>query len=263
MGEFEERDVAKENDQYCQYKNLPVLLKRFSFEEKMGIATIYSSHAILFNRKSSDRTEVLPWCLETFVMLAMEAKEYADGNFRGKNEKKFIKMCNAIWDASAVVSKMPCGRFDLLDIFMPVTGLSQFHMQESPWIRQYRYWCIFNDDSAPVHMKTLFKRKMGTDYEDFLLLGHILQVLFIAQANNENVVIPQKALHYLLCIRFPEAAKCLKVTRESISNCNASSVQSLGILINMYIRCAHRSNMLLLRKGDQYIFHCLICLTSV
>ena len=57
----------------------------------MGIATIYSSHAILFSRKlrkMSNRTGVLPWCLETFIMLAMEAREYTDGNFKGKNERK-------------------------------------------------------------------------------------------------------------------------------------------------------------------------------
>lgn len=216
MDELEERDVAKENDQYCQYKNLPILLKRFSFEEKMGIATIYSSHAILFSqnfRKNSDRTGVLPWCIETFVMLAMEAKEYTDGNFRGRNEKKFIKMCNAIWDASAVVSRMPSSRFDFFDFFMAVTALNQFHMQESPWIRQYRYWRIFNDNAEPVHLKNVFKQRFGTGYEDFMLLGHVLQVLFVAQANNEKVTIPQKALHYLLCVRFPVAALHLKVTR--------------------------------------------------
>lgn len=216
MQELEKRDPAKENDQYRQYKNLPILLKRFSFEEKMGIATVYSSHAILFGRKlrkEHDHTGVLPWCLETFVMLAMEAIEYSDGDFRGKNENKFIKMYNAIWEASAVVSKVPCGRFGFLDVFMAVTALNQFHVQESPWIRQYRYWCIFNDNASPVNLKTMFKQKMGTDYEDFLLLGSILQVLFIAQANNKNVIIPQKALHYLLCVRFPEATKHLKVTR--------------------------------------------------
>lgn len=216
MEELEERDASKENDQYCHYENLPILLKRFSFEEKIGIATMYSSHAILFSqkiRKSNDRTGVLPWCLETFVMLAMEAREYTDGNFRGKNEKKFIKMCNAIWDATSVVSRMPSGRFDFFDFFMAVTALNQFHMQESPWIRQYRYWRIFNDNAAPVQLETVFKQKFGTGYEDFLLLGHVLQVLFVAQANNENVTIPQKALHYLLRVRFSVAAMHLKISR--------------------------------------------------
>lgn len=102
MDDLEEqgtRDVVKDNDQYCQYEKLPILLKRFSFEEKMRMATIHSSRAILFNRnyRKSNRAGVLPWCLETFVMLAMEAQEYAAGDFEGKNERKFIKMCNAIY----------------------------------------------------------------------------------------------------------------------------------------------------------------------
>jgi len=51
MDDLEEqgtRDVVKDNDQYCQYEKLPILLKRFSFEEKMRMATIHSSRAILF-----------------------------------------------------------------------------------------------------------------------------------------------------------------------------------------------------------------------
>ena len=213
MEEFEERDATKENDQYCQYKNLPILLKRFTFEEKMRIATVYSSRVILFSHKLWEKGEsarVLPWCLETFVMLAMEAREYTDGDFKGKNENKFIKMYNAIWDASAVVTRMPCGRFDFIDIFMATTALNQFHMQESPWIRQYRYWCIFNDNSAPVHLESVFKQKMGTDYEDFLLLGDILQVFFIAHSNNKNAIIPQKALLYLTFYNFTNMKKSLR-----------------------------------------------------
>lgn len=115
--------------------------------------------------------------------------------------------------ASDVVSRMPCGRFEFLDMFMPVTALNQFHMQESPRIRQYRFWHVFNDDTDYVNMKSVFKQKMGTNYEDFLLLGYILQLLFIAQTER-NIIISQKTLHYLLYDRFPEAARRLKVTRE-------------------------------------------------
>ena len=111
---------------------------------------------------------------------------------------------------SAVVTRMPCGRFDFIDIFMAITALNQFHMQESPWIRQYRYWCIFNDNSAPVHLESVFKQKMGTDYEDFLLLGDILQVFFIAQSNNKNAIIPQKALLYLTFYNFTNMKKSLR-----------------------------------------------------
>ena len=39
---------------------------------------------------------------------------------------------------------------------------------------------------------------MGTDYEDFLLFGRLLQVLFLAQVQNEQVSISQKAFCYLM-----------------------------------------------------------------
>ena len=216
LEELEKRDASKENDQYCQYENLPLLLKRFSFQEKLGIATIYSSHDILFgsDMRKNESKGALPWCLETFVMLAMEAEEYTDGTFEGKNRNKFIKMYNAIWEASSKALSVPCGRFEFIDTFMAATALNQFHMQEVPWIRQYRYWQVFNDDTEPVHMKSVFLQKMGTTYEDFVLLGHLLQALFIAQAHNSTVAIPQKTFRYLLNTRFPEAAKHLRITRQ-------------------------------------------------
>lgn len=215
LDELEERDASKEHDQYCQYPNLPVLLKRFSFEEKMGIAAFFSSRVILFGSDMQKRSknDALPWCLETFVMLSIEAREYTEGSFDGKNRNKFIKMYNAIWEASDIVIKTPCGRFDIIDTYVAATALNQFHMQEVPWIRQYRYWNVFNDESGPARMKAVFNQKMGTDYEDYLLLGHLLQVLFIAQANSKSMVIPQKTLHYLLNVRFPEAATHLRITR--------------------------------------------------
>ena len=49
MDDLEEqgtRDVVKDNDQYCQYEKLPILLKRFSFEEKMRMATIHSTQSL-------------------------------------------------------------------------------------------------------------------------------------------------------------------------------------------------------------------------
>ncbi len=95
LEEVEVRDVNKSHDQYCQYENLPKLLKRFSFQEKMSIATICSSEAILFARTKEEKAKgsgALPWCMETFVMLAMEATEYFDGDFQGKNYNKFVKM---------------------------------------------------------------------------------------------------------------------------------------------------------------------------
>ena len=68
-------------NQYEEYRNLPKLLKRFSLEEKMRIACKYSAKVTSLDqvRKPEDmQNTALPWCLETFVMLSLEAKEYTD-----------------------------------------------------------------------------------------------------------------------------------------------------------------------------------------
>lgn len=216
MGVLGSKDSINPDDQYERYERLPILLKRFSFAEKMRIACIYSSHAIGFDSKSRQTARprtVLPWCIETFVMLAMEAKEYQDGDFKGKSESKFIKMCNAIWDATSILTKQTCGRFSPVDLMLPMFALTQFRYQEMDAIKRYRYWRIFNDNAAPVHLKDIFKEKMGTDYEDFLLLGGLLQVLFFAQVQNGQITISQKAFEYLIDQRFPLAAKTLMITR--------------------------------------------------
>jgi len=54
---------------------------------------------------------------------------------------------------------------------------------------------------------------MGAEYGEFLLLENILQAIFIAQAENEYMQLPQKVLHYLLLVRFPEVTEALKITR--------------------------------------------------
>lgn len=216
MGVLGSKDSIDPADQYERYERLPVLLKRFSFAEKMRIACIYSSHAIGFdskNRHAAQPRTVLPWCIETFVMLAMEAKEYQDGDFTGKNESKFIKMCNAIWSATSILAEKTCGRFSSVDLMLPIFGLTQFQLQEMESIKRFRYWRIFNDNSSPVHLKKTFKEKMGTDYEDFLLLGSVLQVLFYAQGQNGQLAISQKAFRYLIDEKFPLAAQKLIITR--------------------------------------------------
>ena len=91
-------------NQYEEYRNLPKLLKRFSLEEKMRIACKYSAKVTSLDqvRKPEDmQNTALPWCLETFVMLSLEAKEYTDGNFLGRNENRFRTMLNSIWNANS------------------------------------------------------------------------------------------------------------------------------------------------------------------
>lgn len=214
MTDMERSRISKKYDQYCNYAKLPILLKRFSFSEKMKMANFCSSHAIY---NSGDRphdrlTKTLPWCMETFVMLSMDADEFANEDFSDKNYVKFEKMHDAIWKATATVYGTPCGRFEPMDVFLAVTGQVQFQLQESSWIRKYRYWKIFNDDSEPVFIKSIFKQKLGAEYNDYLMLANVLQILFFAQSESNKALSPV-SLDYLLRSKFPEAASNLLITR--------------------------------------------------
>lgn len=45
--ELEYDSGTLKHDQYCHYENLPRLLKRFSFKEKMRMAALHSSEIIV------------------------------------------------------------------------------------------------------------------------------------------------------------------------------------------------------------------------
>lgn len=204
-------------DQYSKYENLPRLLKRFSFEEKMKMATIQSCKSIAFNnnmKKGLDKIGIFPWVLETFVMLSMEAKEHTNGNFQYKNENKFFKMCNAIWDATSVILERQCGKFSAADIIFTGSALTQFHLQESSVIKLYRFWRIFSDNTEPTKLEEVFKKKTGAEYDDFLMLGYVLKTLFLVQSEN-NYRIKQKTLHYLLEIKFKNVSDYFLISREN------------------------------------------------
>lgn len=212
-------------DQYYLYPRLPLILKRFSFSEKMKIACRYSSQLIDFDVKKTNTPSFLPWCLETFVMLAIEANEYNDNNFRGNNHQKFIKIYNTIWNATSILAKKTCGDFSFLDIFLSLSGLTQFEFQETSLIKEYRCWLLFNDNSSPVCLKEKFIEKFGTNYEDFLLLGKLLQSLFLAHASSDIEISPA-ALGYLVFDLFEIPAKNLMISRSNYIHLQHSYIKS-------------------------------------
>lgn len=212
-------DWAKTSSSYNQYEeylNLPKLLKRFSLDEKMRVACKYSAKVASFDqiKKQEDmQNTALPWCLETFVMLSLEAKEYTDGNFLGKNESRFRTMVNSIWNATSFLIDASCGGFSFADVFFSLTMMTQLPMQESYLIKLYRYRYVFTDSSSPVHLSAVFEAKFGAPYQDFLLLAETLYSLFVIQEKSD-LVIPGKVLDYLILKRFPKATQNLLISRD-------------------------------------------------
>lgn len=226
MRDFNPEDPNTKYDQYSHYDQLPRLLKRFSFAEKMRIANKYSSQWLEY-RKQDLQGKCLPWCLETFVMLSVESKEYSDNGFNGNNECKFITMYNAIFNATGDPLKSYSGEFSMKDIFIATTSSVQFDIQECQEIKLYRYWTLFNDDkhllnedavrksgAKPLYLKDIFHDKFGTYYRDYCLLGYIIKRLTILEAKNVKMTIPQKAYEYLVLERFQVAGEHLVISRD-------------------------------------------------
>lgn len=203
------------HDQYAQFENLPVLLKRFSFAEKMRIAYEQSRKLIDFNPSIhlNQTSTTLPWHLETFVILSIEAYEYSNEEFNEKNINKFVSMYNAIYEADSFLVNKSCGNFEFVDIFGAAYGSVQLDIQEFFWIKWYRYWRIFTDNSEPVRLAEVFKEKLGTEYTEYLLLCGILESVYIAVANDNTGVIPRKIIDYLQ-VRFQIPISNLIATRE-------------------------------------------------
>lgn len=196
---------------------------------------------------------IFPWSLETFVMLAMEAEEFGTDDFQKRNEKKAIKMFNAIWHATSEALNYTCGEFGFVDIFLPLTLLSQNRCQEIDWITKYRFWYMFAHNTDVLPLKDIFEDRMGAPYEDFLLFGESLEIFFLAQADNPKVSIPAESLQYLLVERFPIIARKMLITREKYVELQQIYIQnSADPYKYVYSLCPSMQYPLVLKDNDIY-----------
>lgn len=81
------------HNQYSQIERIPLLLKRFSFAEKVRICNKYSRLVARYEsgKDINNLQKIpLPWTIEAFFLYAVEAIEYSNENFNGHNEKKIL-----------------------------------------------------------------------------------------------------------------------------------------------------------------------------
>lgn len=195
------------------YSDLPRILKRYKFEEKMRICNHYSR-----NITSDDgiigtqelKGKVYPWELETFLLLSIYATpEYSYNDFIGKNEKKFVKMINIIRNFTHPYLENMKRTIKFVDYYIVSTGLIQFVPQESLKYKLYRYDFIFNFENENINMKKEFVRKFGMEYSGFFNLGYILNFLY-----STDIVLTQEFLNHILLKMFPIAYKNLSISLE-------------------------------------------------
>lgn len=206
-------------DQYCNFDQIPKLLKRFSFSEKIRICNKYSR--IFMQHEISNEVNKLiklplPWYIETFLLLSVEAQEYTSGDFTKKNENKFIKMINAIGNYIPKAMQIKNDTFNsknysFADTILPVIALTQFHIHEFEWFKYYRYYWLFTFQNESLNLKDIFQQKFNTDYIDFLDLGIYLKIIFL---NESTSPAEKEIVEYLINTRFPKAAQHLIISRE-------------------------------------------------
>ena len=158
-----------EKDQYECYENLPKLLKRYSFATKMNhcfFNSLQDYKLILKGKYNELSFHALPWELETFAMLSIMSEEYRGA--KELKEKKFCQMITAIRDHGFIPLEQFQGK-DLINRLFPFLGLQQFENQENMLPYFYRFWCLFEDDTEPVYLKTQFMHFFHCSYLDIAI----------------------------------------------------------------------------------------------
>lgn len=163
-----------------EYSDLMPALNRFSFEEKMRMAQIFSRQTITpmgVVDVGTMREIPFPWELETFVLFAIKAEEWKYDDFRGKNSRKFEQMINCIRNEHPQVLEMTDGE-GFLTWLLTVTASVQFEIQEHYPFKMFRFNYLFSFVNERIDMPKIFKEKFGCDYYEYSLLGHILWLGF-------------------------------------------------------------------------------------
>lgn len=193
-----------------EYNKLGTVLKRFSFEEKMRIAQVYSRKT--FTSKGIVDVNTLreiptPWELETFVLFSIKATEWKNDDFKGKNERKFEQIINCIRNENPPVMELSDGEELLTWLFVTMASV-QFEIQEHYPFKIFRFNFLFSYTNENIDMPSLFRNKFGCDYYEYSLLGHLLWTLFTTNTFTQ-------ALFATITTRFAVPISHLILTRKN------------------------------------------------
>ena len=132
------------------YERLPVILKRYSFIEKMRVLQYYSKQIMNINGIELTSGQPMAWELETFLLFAVKADEYNDNDFKGKNINKFIEMINCIKEHQHPTLVNKIGTIEFADFLLIALGSTQFDIQTYNIYKYYRYNYFFTYDSYVI-----------------------------------------------------------------------------------------------------------------
>ncbi len=191
------------------YYDLSRILKRFSFDEKINICHKYSRQIMSLNGINNLdllSKKVLPWELETFLLLSIKANEWDSKSFFEK-DNYFRKIIQTIRDFQHPKLSKYEGNLDYINHYVIVTGLTQFEIQHPYQYKLYRYWNIFSFVTEKINIPEIFFKKFGCDYREFAKLGYFLWVLLSPEIKNSEEIIIS------VIKKYPVAFQQLVITR--------------------------------------------------
>lgn len=159
-----------------EYNKIPVILKRYSFQEKMRLCNYQSKQIMDFVgiRPIEQLTKnPMPWELETFALFSiMSEKEYDNQKFDNmKSNRQFVNIINCLknYSPTAINTSFPNERF--LENLLIGLGSVQFHLQESHIYKLVRHSYFFNFVNENTNIKDEFQLKFKTNYNDFIIFS--------------------------------------------------------------------------------------------
>ena len=214
-----------------QYDKIPLVLKRYSFDEKMRVLQSYSRQIMNINGISLDDNKPMAWELEIFLLFSIKADEYQYKNFKGKNINEFIKIINCIkeYQHPILLSKSDSSQFG--DFLFIAYGSIQFDIQSYIFYKYYRYNYFFNYVDEVINMKFEFFKKFGIDYQLFLELGSILNYFCSLKVN-----INPKILEYIV-LKYSKAVSLLIISRDNFKK----EIDRFSNNIDDYLYCIRPS----------------------
>lgn len=213
------------------YERLPVILKRYSFIEKMRVLQYYSKQIMNINGIELTSGQPMAWELETFLLFAVKADEYNDNDFKGKNINKFIEMINCIKEHQHPTLVNKIGTIEFADFLLIALGSTQFDIQTYNIYKYYRYNYFFTYVSDKIDMKKEFYKKFNVDYNSFLELGSILSFFCSLKVNLDPQI-----LRYII-LKYSKETSLLRLSREAFQK----EIDKFSDSIHDYLYCVRPS----------------------
>lgn len=184
-----------------EYEDIPKYIKRYSFNSKMRACYKYSIALIEFlavKHPTEWSKQILPWELETFLLFAVNFKEYQDIDILQNDERRYKEFINAIRKKAPNEQIISQGKDKTRDLVMMHLALIQFELQESKLYKYYRfnYFFSYENPEININMKEEFFAKFGVFYDEVWSFGIKLNAILSIQ-KGFNTITEQLVQQYI------------------------------------------------------------------